>query len=95
MMIREADGAMEPCDFYSHSLCMFAGYEEDDGQSGETITSRNEALKVKYDGECLLEEESVGLLQQKEFIDEFLFGVRQSDKVDMDQKSNDNAIVVL
>lgn len=30
MMTMEADGAMEPCDFYSHSLCMFAGYAEDD-----------------------------------------------------------------
>jgi len=76
MMTREADEVMKPCDFNSHSLCMFSGYVEDDGQSGETITNRHEALEVKYDGECLLEEEGANLLQQKEFIDEFLFGVR-------------------
>ena len=49
---------------------------------------------MKYDGEWLLEEEGVDLLQQKEFIDEILFGVKQSDEVDMDQKSNEIAIVV-
>lgn len=49
---------------------------------------------MKYDGEFILEEEGANLLQQKEFIDEFLFGVRQLDEVDMDQKSNENAIVV-
>jgi len=32
MMTREADEAVKPCDFNSHSLCMFLGYEEDDGQ---------------------------------------------------------------
>ena len=62
-MTREADEAIKPCDFNSHSLCMFAGYGEDDGQSGETVTNMNKALEVKYDGECLLEEESVDLLQ--------------------------------
>ena len=78
MMTRETDEAMKPCDFNSHSLCMFAGYGEDDGQSSKTVTNGYEAFEVKYDGECLLEEEGVDLLQQKEFIDEFLFGVRQS-----------------
>ena len=41
---------------------MFAGYVEDDGQSSKTVTNRNEALEVKYDRECLLEEEGVDLL---------------------------------
>jgi len=72
---------------------MFAGYAEDDGKFDETITNKNEALEVKYDEESLLEEEGVDLLQQKEFIDEILFGVKQSDEVDIDQKSNDNSIV--
>ena len=31
MMTREADEGMKPCDFNSHSLCMFTGYAEDDG----------------------------------------------------------------
>lgn len=95
MMTTKSDEAMKPCDFNSHSLCMFARYLEDDGQSSKTITNRTEALEVKYDGECLLEEEGVDLLQQKEFIYEILFGVKQSDEVDMDQKSNENAILVL
>ena len=94
MLTREADEAMKPCDFNSHSLCMFVGYAEDDGQSSETVTNRNEALEVKYDGECLLEEECVDLLQQKEFIDEILFGVRQSVEVVMDYKYNENVVVV-
>ena len=50
---------------------------------------------MKYDGESLLEEEGVDLLQQKEFIDEILFGVKQSDEVDIDQQSNENSIVGL
>jgi len=54
----------------------------------------NKALKVNYDGECLLEEEGADLLQQKEFIDEFLFGVRESVEVVMGQKHNENVIVV-
>ena len=94
MLTREADEAMKPCDFNSHSLCVFAGYIEDDGQSDETVTNRNEVLEVKHYGESLLEEEGANLLQQKEFINEFLFGVRQSDEVDMDQKSNEIATVV-
>ena len=65
VLTREADEVMEPCDFNSYSLCMFVGYAEDYGQSGEIVTSRNEALEVKYDGEFLLEEEGVDLLQQK------------------------------
>jgi len=55
---------------------MFVGYAEGYGQSDETVTNRNEALEVKYDGGCLLEEEGVDLVQQKEFIDECLFGIR-------------------
>ena len=31
MLTKEADEAMKPCDFDSYSLCMFAGYAEDDG----------------------------------------------------------------
>ena len=84
MMKMEVDEAMKPCDFNSHSLCMFAGYSEDDGQSGKTVTTKNEDLKVKYDRQSLLEEEGFDLLQQKEFIDEIMFGERQSVDVDMD-----------
>lgn len=84
MLTKEADEAMKPCDFDSYSLCMFAGYAEDDGQPDEIVTTRNEALEVKYDDESLLEEEGVDLLQQKEFIDEILFGVKQSNEVDVD-----------
>ena len=80
-MTREANEAMYPCVFKSHSLYVFAGCAEADGQSGETVTKLNKALEVKYDGECLLEEEGVDLLQQKEFIDEIMFGVRQTVKV--------------
>ena len=76
MLTREAYEAMKPCIFNSHSLCMFAGCAKDDEQYGETVKKMNKALEVKYDGECLLEEEGIDLLQQKEFIDEFLFGVR-------------------
>ena len=73
---------------------MFAGRAEDDGQSGETITNMNKSLEVKHDGECLLEEEGADLLQQKEFIDEFMFGVRQSVEVVMDLEDNENVVVV-
>ena len=76
MLTREADEAMKPCIFKSHSLCMFAGCVEDDGQFGKNFMEMNETLEVKYDGECLLEEEGIDLLQQKEFIDEFLFGLK-------------------
>lgn len=65
MLTREADEAMKPCVFKFHSLCVFAGCVEDDGKSSETITKMNKSLEVKYDGECLLEEEGVDLLQQK------------------------------
>ena len=63
MLTREADEAMKPYIFKSHSLCMFVGCAEDGGQSGETVTKMNETLKVKYEGECLSEEESTDLLQ--------------------------------
>lgn len=77
ILTNEVDEAMKPCDFDSYSLCMSAGYAKDDGQSDEIVTNRNEALEVKYDSESLLEEEGVDLLQQKEFIDEIIFGVQQ------------------
>ena len=44
---------------------MFAGCAEDGQKFGETVTEMNETLEVKYDGECLLEEEGTNLLQQK------------------------------
>ena len=62
MLTREADEAMKPCIFKSHSLCMFTGCEEDDGKSGETVKKMNKALEVKYDGEFLLQEERTNLL---------------------------------
>ena len=68
MLTREADEAMKPCIFKSHSLCMFAGCVEDGGQSSETVTEMNETLKVKYEGECLSEEQGTDLLQQEEII---------------------------
>ena len=77
MLTREADEAMKPCIFKTHSLCMFGGCVEDDGQFGETITEMNETLEVKYDGEFLSKEEGTNLLQQEEIINEFLFGVRK------------------
>ena len=46
MFTREADEAMKPCIFKSHSLCMFAGCAEDGGQSGEIVTEINEAFEV-------------------------------------------------
>ena len=49
----------------------------------------NKALEVKYDGEFLLEEEGIDLLQQKDFIDEFLFGVRLPVEAVMEQKHNE------
>jgi len=94
MLTREADESMRPCVFKSHSLCVFARRVEDDGQSGETVLKMNKSLEVKYDGECLLEEEGVDLLQQKEFINELLFEVRQPVEVVMDQKHNENVVVV-
>ena len=73
---------------------MFAGCAKDGGNFGETVTEMNETLEVKYDGECLLEEEGIDLLQQKEFIDEFLFGVRQSVEAVVEQRQNENAEVI-
>ena len=43
---------------------------------------------------AFLEEEGFDLVQEKEFIDEIMFGVIKSNEVDIDQKSNENAIVV-
>lgn len=95
MMTTKADEAMKPCVFKSYSLCMFAGCVEDDGQSGESVTKMNRTLEVKYDEEYLSEEEGADLLWQKELIDDFLFfGVRKSIEVVMDQKHNENSIVV-
>ena len=65
MLTREGDEAMKPCIFKSHSLCMFVGCAEDDGQSGETVTEMNETLEVKCDGEFLSEEDGTELLHQK------------------------------
>ena len=62
VLTREADEAMKPCIFKSHSLCMFVGCAENGGQSGETVTEMNETFEVKYDGECLSEEEGIDLL---------------------------------
>ena len=76
LLTRDEDETMKPCIFKSHSLCMFAGCAEYDGQSGEMVTEMNEILMVKYEGECLSEEEGTDLLQQEEIINEFLFGVR-------------------
>ena len=94
MLTREADEAMKPCIFKSHSLCMFVGCAEDDGWSSETITEINETLEVKYDGECLLEKEGTNLLKQNEIIDEFLFGVRQPVEAIVVQKHNEYAEVI-
>lgn len=94
MVTKEVDQAMKPCDFDSYSLCMLAGCAGGDGQPHEVVT-RNVDLEVKYDGESLLEEEGVDLLKQKEFIDEILFGVKQSNEVDINQQSEDNSIVGL
>ena len=63
MLTKEADEAMKRCDFDSYSLCMFAGYAEDNGQSIEIVTTKNEALEVKYEEESSSEEEGVDHLQ--------------------------------
>ena len=94
VLAREADEAMKPCIFKSHSLCMFAGCAKVGGQSGEIVTERNEPLEMKSDGECLLEEEGVDLLQQEEIINEFLFGVRQPVEAIMEKKHNENSEVI-
>ena len=62
VLLREADEAMKPCIFKSHSFCMFSGCAKDDGQSSETFIDTNETLKVKYDGEGLSHKEGIELL---------------------------------
>lgn len=74
MLIEEADEATKPYIFKFDKLCVSTGLTEDDGQSFGTITKMDESFEVRYDGECLLNEENIELLQQKEFISEFLFG---------------------
>jgi len=51
--------------FKTNSLCVIAGDFID------------KSLEVRYDGECLLNEEFFYLLQHKELIDELLFGETQ------------------
>ena len=65
VFLREADEAMKPCTFKSHSLCMFVGCVKDGEQSSESVTEKNETLEVKSDGECLSKEEGPYLLQQE------------------------------
>ena len=91
VLVREADEAMKPYIFKSHSLCMFAGCAKEGEQSDGTVTEMKENLKEKCDGKCLLEEKGTDLLQQEEIINELLFGVRQPVEAVMEQKKNGNA----
>ena len=61
VLVEEADQAMKPCIFKSHSLCMFVGCAKDGEKSSETVTEKNETLKMNFD---------------EEIINEFLVGVR-------------------
>ena len=94
MLTREVYESMKPCIFKSHSLCVFAGCTKYDRPFGETVTKMNKALEVKHDGEFLLEEEGIDLLQHKEFKYEFLLGVRQLAEVVMAQKHEENVVVI-
>ena len=75
MMIEEEDEAKKPYIIKSDKLCVSTELKEDDGQSSGTITKMDESFETIHDGEFLLNEDNIYLLQQKELIDELLFGV--------------------
>ena len=58
-------------DFKSDNLCMIAGLTGD-RQSSKTVLKMKESCEVKYDDECILDEERFELMQQKELIDSLL-----------------------
>ena len=53
---------------------MSIGLTKDDGQSFGIVTDMDEIFEARYDGECLLNEDKIDLLKQKELIHELLFG---------------------
>ena len=65
MLIEELYGATKPYALKIDNLCMLAGFTGE-RQSFETILKMDENCEVKYDDECLSDEETFELMQQKE-----------------------------
>ena len=70
--------------FETDDLFVITGFVADDGQSFETVLKFDEVI---YDEESLSNEETSEVLQQKELIDEFLDGGKQSIKDDLKMKT--------
>ena len=73
MLTKELDGDIKPYALKIDNLCMLAGFTRE-RQSFETILKMDEGLEVKYDEDCISDEENFEVLQQKELFDEFLSG---------------------
>jgi len=86
MLTKELNGAIKPYALKIDNFCMLAGFTGE-RQSFETILKIDEGLEVKYDEDCISNEEIFELLQQKELLDEFLSGKGQSSKVVTNKKS--------
>lgn len=74
MLAKEADEGIEPYIFKYDKLCISTGLKEDDGQSFGIVTKMEKSFEARYNGEWLLNADDIDLLQQKELIDELLFG---------------------
>ena len=72
-MTEEFDGAINPYALKIDNLCMLAGFTGE-RQSFETVLKMDEGLEVKYDEDCISDEENFEVLQRKELFDEFLSG---------------------
>ena len=64
---------MRSCGFTIDKLCVNAGIAEDKPFYGNVLNEA-ENFQVKYDDDCLSNEDQVELLQQKEFINSMLNG---------------------
>lgn len=82
-----AEKAIKPYIFESNNFDVFVGFAEDwksfgtiikidkslDEKEDEEYLLEDKNSEEKYDGGCLLNEENIDLLQQKELIDELIF----------------------
>ena len=73
MLIEELDGAINPYALKIDNLCMLGGFTRE-RQYFETGLKMDEICEVKYDDECISDEDKFELMQQKELIDRLING---------------------
>ena len=73
MLTEELDWAIKHYALKIDNLCILAGFTGE-RQSFEIVLKMDEGLEVKYDVDCISDEENFEVLQRKELFDEFLSG---------------------